>query len=85
MEIVKDHFEQKIKVLERKVVSLESKLMKMSDHQETYSRRNNPRIFCLPEEENEVTGEVVVIICRDKLEIPIAISDIISAPPSRQP
>ncbi|XP_031358456.1 uncharacterized protein LOC116182093 [Photinus pyralis] len=59
-QIVKQEFEQQIKVLSDKVIQLEHALEVKTEGNEQYSRINNLRIFGVPESEGENTGNVII-------------------------
>ncbi|KAI4456698.1 l1 transposable element-related [Holotrichia oblita] len=68
-------YRKEVQVLTEKVVQLEAELIttrsevrKSVDDLEQYSRRNNLRIFGVPEEANEDTKVLVSKFCKDKLK-----------------
>lgn len=72
-------YQQKLQALTGKVVQLEADLVECRnetkrsvDNSEQYSRRNNLRIFGVPEERNEDTSKVVTILCKEKLKLDIS-------------
>ncbi|KAI4466569.1 l1 transposable element-related [Holotrichia oblita] len=69
-------YSKEVQVLTEKVVQLEAELIatrsevrKSVDDLEQYSRRNNLRIFGVPEEANEDTKVLVSKFCKDKLKL----------------
>ncbi|KAI4466558.1 l1 transposable element-related [Holotrichia oblita] len=76
-EIISEHKEE-IKILNTKVEQLEQVLKSAKDEAkkasldlEQYSRRNSIRIFGVPERDNEDTNEVVIDLCKNKLNLDI--------------
>lgn len=71
--------QKKIKTVEEKVHRIESQVRQIDDSvelQEQYSRSNNLRFFGIPETENENTNEVIMDVCKKKLNIPLSPEDI---------
>ncbi|KAK9707669.1 hypothetical protein QE152_g27713 [Popillia japonica] len=69
-------YRKEVQVLTEKVVQLEAELIatrsevrKSVDDLEQYSRRNNLRIFGVPEEANEDTKVLVSNFCKEKLKL----------------
>lgn len=63
-----------LKMYHEKVILLETKLEKAYediDSLEQYSRRNNLRIYGIPETANENTDNVISAICKDKLGVDV--------------
>ncbi|KAK9744841.1 hypothetical protein QE152_g7429 [Popillia japonica] len=72
-------YKEELQALNEKVVQLEANLAasrnemkKHTDELEQYSRRNNVRIFGVPEDRNENTGTVVSNFCKEKLHLDIS-------------
>ncbi|KAB0790432.1 hypothetical protein PPYR_15194 [Photinus pyralis] len=75
-QIVKQEFEQQIKVLSDKVIQLEHALEVKTEGNEQYSRINNLRIFGVPESEGENTGNVIINLCKQNLKLDLSVVDI---------
>ncbi|KAI4455672.1 l1 transposable element-related [Holotrichia oblita] len=68
-----------LKSCKNNIDSLDKRMLRIEealDEQEQYSRRNNIRIYGVPEITHENTCEVFVNLCREKLKINITNSDI---------
>lgn len=72
-------YKEELQALNEKVVQLEANLAasrnemkKHTDELEQYSRRNNVRIFGVPEDRNENIGTVVSNFCKEKLHLDIS-------------
>lgn len=61
------------------IESLDKRLLRMEealDEQEQYTRRNNIRVYGVPEAKKENTSELFVDLCREKLKINITNNDL---------
>ncbi|KAK9745186.1 hypothetical protein QE152_g7171 [Popillia japonica] len=75
-------YRKEVQVLTEKVVQLEAELIatrsevrKSVDDLEQYSRRNNLRIFGVPEEANEDTKVLVSNFCKEKLKLNVGVPE----------
>jgi len=75
MEAVEEN-QNKILALEKQVASLDNKCNQKYDDLEQYARRNNVRVFGVPEKDNEDTDNMVLSIFNDQLGVPIGKDDI---------
>lgn len=80
---VAKQFDAKIKILEdkvdrlsREVVTLKEEAYTANDILEQYSRKNSLRIFGVPHVKGEDTDKLIVQLCKDKLDVSIAKTDI---------
>lgn len=79
---LENFFDTKTKVLEEKVVQLEAQMAVLSKENEAleqYSRRNSLRIYGIPKTKTENTDEIVMDLCKNKLNINVSSSVIDSS------
>lgn len=71
--------EKSLAAANEKILSLENQLIDRSDEIEQVQRRNNLRVFGVPEEPAESTTEVFLKIAREKLGVNVSESDLDSS------